>query len=40
MKGSNGIFDVNVNGKTIYSKHLTGKFPDESEIILLIKHLK
>ncbi|MCX5716729.1 MAG: Rdx family protein [Nitrospirae bacterium] len=40
FKGSNGIFDVNVDGKIIYSKYQTGKFPEENELIALIKNLK
>ena len=31
--GSGGIFDVHVDGELIYSKHETGRFPTESEIL-------
>ncbi|HBG93390.1 MAG TPA: hypothetical protein DDX12_07995 [Nitrospiraceae bacterium] len=40
LPGSNGIFDVKVNENIIYSKHQTGRFPEEREIITLIKNLK
>ena len=36
MKGDNGIFDVEVDGKRIYSKHETGRFPEDDEVL---KHL-
>jgi len=31
--GVGGVFDVSVDGKVIYSKHATGRFPFESEIL-------
>ena len=33
MRGSGGIFDVSVDDKRIYSKHDTGRFPSEKEIL-------
>ena len=33
IKGAGGIFDVNVNGKLVYSKHETGDFPDEDALV-------
>ncbi len=38
ISGSNGIFDIKVNGRLIYSKHETPgrRFPDEGEITGLI----
>lgn len=33
IKGSGGVFDVKVNGKLIYSKHETGRFPEHREVI-------
>lgn len=33
MKGDNGIFDVEVDGELIYSKHRTGRFPEDREVI-------
>ena len=33
VRGDKGIFDVVVDGKLIYSKHQTGRFPDPEEIL-------
>ena len=33
IEGASGIFDVTVDGKKIYSKHDTGRFPEEDEIL-------
>ena len=33
VAGSNGVFDVVVDGKLIYSKDQTGRFPDPDEIL-------
>lgn len=33
IKGDNGVFDVVVDGKKIFSKHETGRFPEEREIV-------
>ena len=33
VKGAGGVFDVVVDGKLIYSKHQTGRFPDPEEIL-------
>ena len=32
-KGSGGVFDVVVDGRLVYSKHQTGRFPEESEVV-------
>ena len=32
-KGSKGIFDVTVDGDLVYSKHSTGRFPDDGEVV-------
>jgi selT/selW/selH-like putative selenoprotein len=37
IKGSHGIFDVKVEGKTVYSKDETGRFPEPGEVSALIK---
>lgn len=37
IKGSHGIFDVKVNGKTVYSKDKTGRFPESGEVTALLK---
>ena len=31
--GGGGIFDVEVDGKLIYSKHQTGEFPSNEEVV-------
>jgi selenoprotein W-related protein len=31
--GAGGIFDVQADGKVIFSKHETGRFPEDAEII-------
>jgi len=36
IEKGNGIFDVEVDGKMIFSKHKAGRFPGESEIINLV----
>nr|WP_083774361.1 Rdx family protein [Desulfurivibrio alkaliphilus] len=35
--GSNGIYDIKVDGRQIFSKHQSGRFPDNQEIIALLK---
>ena len=37
IKGSNGIFDVELSGILIYSKSETGEFPDEDSLIQKIR---
>ena len=37
IAGSNGIFDVRVNGKMLFSKFEQGRFPQTDEIISLIR---
>ena len=37
IKGSKGIFDVELDGKLVYSKNETGEFPDEESLIQKIK---
>ncbi len=39
MKGDDGIFDVDVDGQRIWSKHETGRFPEDSEIVERIRAL-
>ena len=36
IKGSNGVFDVDIDGKVVYSKHTTGRFPNQVELLMLI----
>lgn len=33
IEGGNGIFDVTVDGKLLFSKHQTGRFPENAEIL-------
>ena len=37
IEGSHGIFDVKVDGKLVYSKHKTHKFPEAGEVARLIQ---
>lgn len=37
IAGSNGVFDVIVDGKKVFSKKQTGRFPHPGEIIKEIK---
>jgi selenoprotein W-related protein len=39
IPGAGGVFDVIVDGKTIYSKKETGRFPEKGETLELIKKL-
>jgi len=36
VRGDGGIFDVALGGRTIFSKHEAGRFPDEGEILDLL----
>jgi len=33
IEGGGGIFDVVADGKLIYSKHDTGRFPEHAEVL-------
>jgi len=33
IKGDNGIFDVKRDGRLIYSKHKTHRFPEAEEVL-------
>lgn len=37
IKGEKGVFDVVVDGDLVYSKHETGRFPENDEIITALK---
>ena len=37
IEGNNGIFDVIVDDKIIFSKHETERFPDHDEVIDLLR---
>lgn len=36
MKGSGGVFDVVADGKLVYSKDETGRFPEAGEVTRLL----
>ena len=37
VKGSGGVFDVEVDGKRVFSKHHEGRFPEPEEVIARIQ---
>lgn len=37
MRGDDGIFDVVVDGKRIFSKHETDRFPTHEEILAALR---
>lgn len=37
IEGSGGIFEVKVDGKRIFSKDETGRFPNPGEVTKLLK---
>jgi selenoprotein W-related protein len=37
VKGSGGIFDVVADGKMVFSKHETGRFPEPDEIVAMLR---
>ena len=39
VTGDNGVFDVVVDGKTIFSKHETGRHADDGEVLALFTEL-
>ena len=36
-RGDRGVFDVAANGRVLFSKHSTGRFPDDEEIIKALR---
>jgi selenoprotein W-related protein len=38
IKGKGGVFDVVVDGQLIFSKHKTGRFPTNEELIERLRH--
>jgi selT/selW/selH-like putative selenoprotein len=38
--GKDGVFDVHVDGKLIFSKHELGRFPEPGEVEAKIERLK
>jgi selT/selW/selH-like putative selenoprotein len=39
VEGSGGVFDVTVDGKVVYSKHHTGRFPNPGEVLEAVQSL-
>lgn len=37
IEGSKGIFDVTLDGRLIYSKYQTHRFPEDGEVAGLVK---
>jgi len=37
VRGSGGVFDVTVDGNVVYSKHKTGRFPSQGEVLGILK---
>ena len=35
--GGKGQFDVLADGRTVYSKHETGRFPEDGEVLALLQ---
>jgi len=35
--GSGGIFDIEVDGKLLFSKHAVDRFPEEGEVVGMMK---
>ena len=40
MAGERGVFDVMVDGRTIFSKHKEHRFPEHHEILETLKSLQ
>ena len=36
IKGKNGVFDVVADGNLVFSKHETGRFPQNDEILKVL----
>ena len=37
VEGSGGVFEVTVEGRLVYSKKETGRFPEKGEVVSLIQ---
>jgi len=37
IRGDNGVFDVVADGDLVFSKHEAGRFPDDAEIVELLR---
>jgi len=36
-EGDDGIFDVVVDGRLVFSKHDAGRFPEDDEVLALLR---
>jgi len=39
VRGSGGVFDVQVDGRLVFSKHDEGDFPDQQDVLARIRSL-
>jgi selenoprotein W-related protein len=39
VMGSKGVFDVHVNGDLVFSKHETGRYPNDGELLAQIGNI-
>ena len=37
IKGSGGVFDVTADSALVYSKHRTGRFPENAEVLQALR---
>ena len=37
IKGDDGVFDVQADGRMIFSKHETGRFPEPDEVLAKLR---
>ena len=37
IEGSGGVFEVKVDGRLVYSKKATGRFPENDEVFFHVK---
>jgi selT/selW/selH-like putative selenoprotein len=40
VRGGGGIFDVDLDGKRVFSKHEEGDFPNEEDVIRRIESMR
>lgn len=37
LRGDGGVFDVEVEGRVLFSKHALGRFPEPGEVLNLLR---
>jgi len=37
VKGDDGVFDVVADGQLVFSKHQTGRFPEQEEVLAVLR---